>query len=70
MEISNLNMEANTQWKEINQEGWTENLPTIFCILQYYCSKDEKITFKKDSRENLFSIESSAIKFLPSYQTT
>ena len=70
-------MEVNTQWKEINQEGRKENLHTIFCTLQYCRSKDEKITLKKipkkkkkDSRENLFSIESSAIKFLPSYQTT
>ena len=47
MEISNLKMEANIQWKEINQEGRTENLPTIVCTLQYCCSKDEKITLKK-----------------------
>lgn len=34
IEISHVNMEANTQWKEINQEGGTEILSSmIFCIL-------------------------------------
>lgn len=70
MEISNLNMDANTQWKETNQEGQTELIPPmIFCLLRYSHSKDKTFTSKKSSRENLFSIESYVIKFVTSYQT-
>lgn len=52
MEISNLNKQANTQWKEINQGGRTEILPpVIFCIFRYCHSKDGKIALKKKKKK-------------------